>query len=107
MLRQTRRRSHAEQAPQRYTIGVKAGFEGVMARRDFGDVVTPELKAFLFLMDYHARRRVKFWGRAEVLDDDALRQHLDTPDYSAIIERVIVFHVAAWDANCPQHIRPR
>lgn len=65
-------------------------------------------KAFLFLMDYKNRRRVKVWGRAEVIDDDAgLLADLSDDDYGAAPERVIVFHVDAWDANCPQHITQR
>ena len=64
-------------------------------------------QAFLFLMDYVNRRRVKIWGRAEVVDDPALLQRLADPDYDGRPERAIVFHVEAWDTNCPQHIRPR
>jgi hypothetical protein len=29
------------------------------------------------------------------------------PDYDAKLERAIVFHIEAWDSNCPQHITPR
>jgi uncharacterized protein len=65
-------------------------------------------KAFLFLMDYAHRQRVKVWGRARVVEDDpALMAQLVDPDYPGHPERAIVFTVAAWDANCPQHIRPR
>jgi predicted pyridoxine 5'-phosphate oxidase superfamily flavin-nucleotide-binding protein len=65
-------------------------------------------KAFLFLMDYPNRQRVKVWGRAEyVEDDDALLQRVADPDYGAQLERVIVFHIEAWDSNCPRHITPR
>jgi hypothetical protein len=65
-------------------------------------------KAFLFLMDYPNRQRVKVWGRAEyVEDDDALLQRVADPDYGAQLERVIVFHIKAWDSNCPRHITPR
>jgi predicted pyridoxine 5'-phosphate oxidase superfamily flavin-nucleotide-binding protein len=65
-------------------------------------------KAFLFLMDYAHRQRVKIWGRARVVEDDpALMAQLVDPDYAGHPERAIVFTVAAWDANCPQHIRPR
>ena len=46
--------------------------------------------AFLFLMDYAAAQRLKLWGRARVVSDDAG----DT----------IVFTVLAWDWNCSQHI---
>lgn len=65
-------------------------------------------QAFLFLMDYPNRQRVKIWGRAEVIEDDPeLLANLVDPDYEARPERVIVFHIEAWDANCPQHIQPR
>lgn len=62
-------------------------------------------KAFLFLMDYAHRRRIKVWGTARVVEDDAaLMQSLMPKDYRARGERVILFTVSAWDANCPQHI---
>ncbi len=62
-------------------------------------------KAFLFLMDYRHRKRVKVWGRAEVVEgeSDWLTQ-LRRPDYAATVERAILFHVEAVSENCPQHI---
>lgn len=48
-------------------------------------------RAYLFLMDYVHRRRLKIWGRARVVEDDSER-------------REIVFTVEAWDRNCRQHI---
>jgi predicted pyridoxine 5'-phosphate oxidase superfamily flavin-nucleotide-binding protein len=65
-------------------------------------------KAFIFLMDYAHRRRVKMWGRARIVEDDpALLARLVEPHYTGHPERAIVFTVEAWDANCPQHITPR
>jgi predicted pyridoxine 5'-phosphate oxidase superfamily flavin-nucleotide-binding protein len=65
-------------------------------------------KAFIFLMDYAHRKRVKVWGRARVVEDDPkLLARLVAPDDKGHPERIIVFTVEAWDANCPQHIRPR
>lgn len=62
-------------------------------------------KAFLFLMDYRHRRRIKVWGRAEYVEDNpALIERLRDPDYSAQVERVILFHVEATSENCHQHI---
>jgi predicted pyridoxine 5'-phosphate oxidase superfamily flavin-nucleotide-binding protein len=62
-------------------------------------------KAFLFLMDYAHRRRVKLWGRARVIaNDDALVEQLMPEGYEARPEQVILFEVEAWDINCPQHI---
>ncbi|MBS0389179.1 MAG: pyridoxamine 5'-phosphate oxidase family protein, partial [Proteobacteria bacterium] len=65
-------------------------------------------RAHLFLMDYAQRRRIKIWGSARVVADDAaLLASLMPPGYKARGEQVIVFTVAAWDSNCPQHIPQR
>ena len=62
-------------------------------------------RAYIFVMDYAHRRRVKIWGEARVVeDDDALTQSLMPRGYRARPEQVIVFKIAAWDTNCPQHI---
>jgi predicted pyridoxine 5'-phosphate oxidase superfamily flavin-nucleotide-binding protein len=62
-------------------------------------------KAYLFLMDYTHRRRVKIWGRARVVEDDpALLQSLAVPGYEGKPEQAILFTIEAWDTNCPQHI---
>lgn len=62
-------------------------------------------KAFLFLMDYRHRRRIKIWGRAEYIEgESSLLEQLRVPDYPAQVERAILFHVEATSENCPQHI---
>ena len=62
-------------------------------------------KAHIFLMDYAHRRRVKIWGEARVVDDDpALLKSLMPAGYKARPEQAVVFRIAAWDTNCPQHI---
>jgi predicted pyridoxine 5'-phosphate oxidase superfamily flavin-nucleotide-binding protein len=62
-------------------------------------------RAFLFLMDYAHRRRVKIWGRAQVVaDDDSLVERLMPEANEARPEQVILFEVEAWDINCPKHI---
>ena len=62
-------------------------------------------RAYIFVMDYAHRRRVKLWGEARVVDDDpALTQSLMPQGYKARPEQVILFRIAAWDTNCPQHI---
>jgi hypothetical protein len=67
--------------------------------------LTENPKAHIFLMDYSHRRRVKIWGEARVVDDDpALLQSLMPQGYKARPEQVILFRIAAWDTNCPQHI---
>ncbi|MFM9937329.1 MAG: pyridoxamine 5'-phosphate oxidase family protein [Novosphingobium sp.] len=62
-------------------------------------------KAFIFLMDYANRRRIKIWGEAQVIEgDEALNEALMVPGYRAKVEQAIVFTITAWDINCPQHI---
>lgn len=65
-------------------------------------------RAFLFLMDYAARRRIKIWGRARVIEGDAaLMARLMPAGYAARPEQVVLFDVQAWDVNCPKHIPQR
>jgi predicted pyridoxine 5'-phosphate oxidase superfamily flavin-nucleotide-binding protein len=65
-------------------------------------------KAHLFLIDYAHRRRFKIWGEARVIEGDSeLIRRLQPAGYTARPEQVILFTVAAWDANCPQHIPQR
>src|SRR5688572_12609406 len=65
-------------------------------------------KAYLFLIDYAHRQRIKLWGEARVVEGDAeLTARLMPEGYKARAEQVILFTVAAWDANCPQHIPQR
>jgi len=65
-------------------------------------------RAHLFLIDYAHRRRVKIWGEARVVEGDAtLIEALMPEGYPARPEQVILFTVAAWDRNCPQHIPQR
>jgi len=62
-------------------------------------------KAYIFVMDYVHRRRVKIWGEARVVNDDpALLQSLMPQGYKARPEQVILFRISVWDTNCPQHI---
>ncbi len=62
-------------------------------------------RAHIFVMDYLNRRRVKIWGAARVVaPSDELLGALFPAGYKARVEQVILFTVAVWDANCPQHI---
>ncbi|MCB9764332.1 MAG: pyridoxamine 5'-phosphate oxidase family protein [Alphaproteobacteria bacterium] len=69
-------------------------------------------RVMLFAMDYPSRRRLKLWGRAEVLEwgeaspPVAARAALAASEGERV-ERVILIHVEAWDLNCPRHITPR
>jgi len=65
-------------------------------------------KAFIFLMDYPSKTRIKIWGTAKVVEDDKeLLESLSDSTYKAKLERAIVFTVKAWDVNCRQHIQQR
>lgn len=62
-------------------------------------------KAYIFLIDYANRQRIKIWGTARIVGDDpALIASLMPKDYKARPEQAILFAVSAWDSNCPQHI---
>lgn len=65
-------------------------------------------RAYLFLLDFARRRRIKLWGRARVVEDDpALLARLSDPGYRGRPERAILFTIEAWDVNCSQHITAR
>ncbi len=62
-------------------------------------------KAYIFLMDYANRRRIKLWGKMRVVENDpALMERLAQPGNRARPERAFLFEITAWDINCPQHI---
>lgn len=64
-------------------------------------------RAHLFLIDYAGRRRIKLWGRARVVEDDATLLARFADDGTRPAARAILFDVTAWDANCPKHIPQR
>lgn len=70
--------------------------------------LTENPRAFIFLMDYARRRRIKLWGTAWFVEGDAeLVKSLMPDGYRAHPEQVFMFSLSAWDANCPQHIPKR
>ena len=88
------------------TLGF-ADFSGNRQYITLGNL-TENPKAFIFLIDYTNRRRVKLWGAARVVEDDPeLMKRLKLDGYRAQVEQAIVFTVSAWDSNCPQHIPQR
>jgi len=88
------------------TIGF-ADFRGNRQYVTLGNIAENR-KAHLFLIDYAHRRRIKVWGTLRAVEDDpALVARLMPPGYAAKPERALLFDVAAWDANCPQHIPQR
>ena len=84
-----------------------ADFRGNRQYISYGNL-SENPKAFLFLIDYAHRQRIKVWGEARVVEDDAeLIQSLMPVGYKARAEQAIVLTVSAWDGNCPQHIPQR
>lgn len=70
--------------------------------------LTENPKAFIFLIDYEHSRRIKLWGTARMIEDDAnLLEALRDPGYPGRPERAVIFTIEAWDINCPQHIHKR
>jgi predicted pyridoxine 5'-phosphate oxidase superfamily flavin-nucleotide-binding protein len=65
-------------------------------------------RAFLFLIDPARRQRIKIWGRARMVENDAaLTERLFDEGYKARPERALLFTIEAWDVNCSQHIVTR
>ena len=65
-------------------------------------------RAYLFLLDFANRQRIKLWGRARAVEgDEALIDKLFDKGYRARPQRAILFTVEAWDVNCSQHITAR
>jgi hypothetical protein len=65
----------------------------------------------LILMDYPRRKRLKLLGHMHVVGaadaEPELLERVVLDDYKAVVERVVVIDVAAFDWNCPQHITRR
>ncbi len=74
-----------------------------------GNIVTNN-KVALILVDYPSRTRLKILAKAEIVEmkeDLELLDSLELNDYKFKPERMMVFHVEAYDWNCQQHITPR
>jgi len=64
----------------------------------------------LFLMDYPRRERLKILGHARVLDareNADLVEQFAEPAARAVVERLFLIEVIAFDWNCPKYITPR
>ena len=65
-------------------------------------------RAHIFILHFATQQRLKLWGRARVVEDDAeLMERLVDSAYRAKPQRAIVFTIEAWDINCRQHIVAR
>lgn len=67
-------------------------------------------KVSLILLSYPLRARLKIYAEAEVVEINSnigLFEQLKPDDYRFKPERMILFHIKAYDWNCPQHIIPK
>jgi predicted pyridoxine 5'-phosphate oxidase superfamily flavin-nucleotide-binding protein len=86
-----------------------ADFRGNKQYISTGNLMTDN-RAALIMVDYPRQARLKLLGRVEILDGEpaaAWVQRLREPGYQAVIERVYVIKLEAFDWNCQQHITPR
>jgi predicted pyridoxine 5'-phosphate oxidase superfamily flavin-nucleotide-binding protein len=86
-----------------------ADFRGNKQFVSTGNLMTDDRVA-LILVDYPRQARLKFLGRAKILEGAEAKdwiERLRDPGYKTTIERVFVIHVEAFDWNCQQHITPR
>ncbi|RVT72006.1 pyridoxamine 5'-phosphate oxidase [Flavobacterium sufflavum] len=64
----------------------------------------------LIMVDYPTQSRLKIYAKTEIIelkDNPELLATLDLENYKFRPERMMVFHIEAYDWNCPQHITPR
>jgi predicted pyridoxine 5'-phosphate oxidase superfamily flavin-nucleotide-binding protein len=67
-------------------------------------------KVALIMIDYPTRTRLKIFAKAEIVqlkDAPELYKQLNLEDYKFRPEQILIFHIEAYDWNCPQHITPR
>jgi predicted pyridoxine 5'-phosphate oxidase superfamily flavin-nucleotide-binding protein len=86
-----------------------AGFRGNRQFISTGNLLTDNRVA-LILIDYPRQARLKVLGRVEIFEGEkaaAWIERVRMPGYQAVVDRVFVIHVEAYDWNCTQHITPR
>src|SRR5277367_2083376 len=68
-----------------------------------GNLLTDDRVAII-MVDYPRQARLKILGHIEIFEAEKAKPWLDrvqVKGYDAIIERVFVIHIAAYDWNCP------
>lgn len=86
-----------------------ADFRGNKQYISTGNLLSDDRVAMI-MVDYPRQARLKILGHVEIFEGEKAQPWLDrvrVPGYEAVIERVFVVHIAAYDWNCPQHITPR
>ena len=87
----------------------RLGFADLRGNRQYISIgnLSENPKVHLFLIDYLHRERVKIWGEARAVEDDAALLSSLAEGAGGPPERAIVIDVVAWDANCPKYIPRR
>ncbi len=86
-----------------------ADFRGNRQYINTGNLMTDNRVA-LIMVDYPRQLRLKILGRAEIFEGEQAKEwtkKVVDPAYKAVVERVFVIRVEAFDWNCQQHIVPR
>ena len=86
-----------------------ADFRGNKQFISTGNLMTDDRVA-LILVDYPRQARLKIVGHVRIVEGTDAKEWIEKvrdPDYEALVERVFVIEVAAFDWNCQQHITPR
>jgi len=90
------------------TIGI-VDFSGNRQYISVGNIAKNP-KVSLILVSYPMKARMKIYAEAEIVEVSenlSLYNFLKPEDYKFKPERLMLFHIKAYDWNCPQHITPR
>jgi len=90
------------------TIGM-VDFSGNRQYISVGNI-SKSRKVSLIFVSYPMQARLKIYAEAEIIeisDNSDLYDLLKPEEYKFRAERMLVFHIKAYDWNCPQHITPR
>jgi uncharacterized protein len=86
-----------------------ADFRGNKQFISTGNLATDDRVA-LIMVDYPRQSRLKILGRVKIVEGTEAMDWVEKvrdAGYQAVVERVFVIHVEAFDWNCQQHITPR
>jgi predicted pyridoxine 5'-phosphate oxidase superfamily flavin-nucleotide-binding protein len=86
-----------------------ADFRGNKQYISTGNLMNDDRVA-LIIVDYPHQARLKILGHVEIFEGVKAESWLSRArvlDDKAVIERVFVIHIEAYDWNCPKHITPR
>jgi predicted pyridoxine 5'-phosphate oxidase superfamily flavin-nucleotide-binding protein len=86
-----------------------ADFRGNKQYISTGNLMSDD-RAAIILVDYPRQARLKILGHVDIFEGAKAETWLPrvrVAGYKAVIERVFVIHIEAYDWNCPQHITAR